>query len=132
MEKDIELTNEAEEIDREETLYGFPVRKEDGRRSSGKRVYDIQRLWSRHKEILNLDSLGYKGSEIAKILNIDPQTVSNTLNSTLGEGVQLAIREDRDKEYQEMRKAVMELTWKSLQVYEDILDSEVESAKLNS
>ena len=119
-----------EELRVKDSLYGFPVREPDLRRSSDRKVYDIKRLWSRNKEIIQLDSMGYKGTEIAKMLNITPTCVMMTLNSTLGKEAQLAIRDERDDEYQAMRESVMELTWKSLKVYEEILDSEVESTKL--
>ena len=128
------LTAEAKVIDEEnkdkDSLYGFPVREPDLRRSADRKVYDIKRLWSRNKEILQLDSMGYKGTEIAKMLNITPSCVMMTLNSTLGKEAQLAIRNERDDEYQAMRESVMELTWKSLKVYEEILDSEVETTRL--
>jgi predicted transcriptional regulator len=136
MENVEELINAAEVIDEESTtkdsLYGFPIRERDNRvvDRSQRKVYDIKRLWSRNKEILQLDSMGYKATEIAKILNITPTCVSMTLNSTLGKEAQLAIRDERDSEFQAMRESVMELTWKSLKVYEEILDSEVESTKL--
>jgi len=123
-------SSSSSDPDVKNSLYGFPIREPDRRRSNDRRVYDIKRLWSRNKEILQLDSMGYKGPEIAKILNIDKQTVSNTLNSTLGKEAQLVIRNERDDEYQAMRESVMELTWKALEVYEEILDSEVESTKL--
>jgi len=125
-----ELLREAEKIDENESLYGFPIRKEDGRRSSNRRVYDIQKLWSRHKEILQLDSLGYKEAEIAKMLSIHPVTVSNIINSTLGKEMQLAIREGRDKEYEAMRDSIMLLTWKSLDVYDRILEGEENVSKM--
>lgn len=125
-----ELLEKAEEIDRNESLYGFPIRAEDGRRSENRGVFDIKKLWSRNKEILQLDSLGYKNAEIAAMLNICPGTVSNTINSTLGKAMQLAIREGRDTEYEAMRESITELTWRSLEVYEEILANEQESNKL--
>lgn len=137
MENVKELIKEAEIIDEKDggngkgrSLYGFPIREPDKRCSNDRKVYDIKKLWSRNKEILQLDSLGYKGSEIAKILNISPVTVSLTLNSTLGKEAQSAIRDERDEEYQAMRESVMELTWKSLGVYEKILEDESEGNRL--
>lgn len=131
-----ELMNQAIEIDEgdkskpNKSLYGFPIREPDKRRSDDRKVYDIKRLWSRNKEIIQLDSMGYKGSEIAKILSISPVTVSLTLNSTLGKEAQSAIRDERDDEYQAMRESVMELTWKALEKYEEILDNENAGLKL--
>lgn len=130
MENVDKLIKQVEEIDRKDSLYGFPIREPDQRRSGDRKVYDIKKLWSRHKEILQLDSMGYKGSEIAKMLDIDPVTVSLTLNSTLGKEAQAVIRDERDEEYQAMRQSVMELTWKSLEKYEEILESEHAGLKL--
>jgi len=106
------------------SLYGFPVREPDQRRNPNGRSVDIKQLWSRSHEILNLDSLGYKGTEIASMLGVHPVTVSNTLNSTLGKETKSDIREKRDEEYNELREEVMELTRKSLKVYKKILEDE--------
>lgn len=132
MENVEELIKSDGEESTKDSLYGFPIRERDNRvvDRSERRVYDIKKLWSRNKEILQLDSMGYKAKEIAKILGVTPTCVSMTLNSTLGKEAQLAIRDERDSEYQAMRESVMELTWKALEVYEEILDSEVESTKL--
>lgn len=136
----VDLANSAADIDegsepsngngRNKSLYGFPVREPDGRRVSERKVHDIKCLWSRNKEIIQLDSLGYKGSEIAKILDISPVTVSLTLNSTLGKEAKAAIRDERDDEYQAMRESITELTWKALEKYEEILDTENAGLKL--
>ena len=131
------LVEEAEKIDRgnggngkNESLYGFPVREPDERRVEERKTYDIKGLWSRHKEILQLDSLGYKGTEIAKLLGIHPVTVSNTLNSTLGGEAKLAIREERDEEYEQLREEVLDLTRISLDKYREILLSENATDKI--
>uniref|UniRef100_A0A6M3XPG8 Uncharacterized protein n=1 Tax=viral metagenome TaxID=1070528 RepID=A0A6M3XPG8_9ZZZZ len=112
------------------SLYGFPIREPDIRRKETHKFYDIKGLWSRHKEIINLDSLGYKNTEIAKMLGIHPVTVSMTINSTLGKGAQLALREERDGEYEELREEVMDLTRKSLDKYREILDAESAGYKI--
>lgn len=111
-----------------DAFYAFPMKTPDkrqitpgerARREAGRKTYDIQRLWSRHKEIINLDSLGYKSREIADMLGINEKTVSNTLNSTLGIEAKEAVRGIRDQEYELMRDKVMELTWMALGVYEE-------------
>lgn len=104
-----------------ESLYGFPMRDEDKRVSNEGRTFDIKRLWSRQQEILRLDSLGYKGREIAKILNCHPVTVSNALNSTLGKEVKSSLRGERNEEYESLREDILDLTRQSLDVYRDIL-----------
>lgn len=49
----------------------------------GERKYEIIELHDRHKEIARLAALGITGIEIAAELGCTPQTVSNTLNSTI-------------------------------------------------
>ena len=111
----------------EQSLYGFPIRDLDRRRNPNGRSVDIKQFYSRQHEIVNLDSLGYKGTEIASMLGISPVTVSNALNSTLGKGVKSDVRKTRDEEYEELREDVMELTRKSLKVYHEIFDEPRES-----
>lgn len=128
-----EVANEIlETIESRETnaLYGFPMREPDRRRNPNGRSVDIKQLWSRHKEIIQLDRLGYKGTEIAKLLNITPESVSQILNSTLGQNAREVVREIRDQEYDDLHDDVIELTKKSLLVYGEILDDTSESRKL--
>lgn len=133
-----DLMNEAEEIESEEeevrqkdSIYGFPMREVDLRRNPNGRVVDIKQLWSRHKEIIQLDSMGmYTQEEIARMLNVTPTTVSNCLNSTLGKEAKLALREIRDAEYEAMVDDVIELTKKGLKIYDEILSDEAENRKL--
>ena len=70
--------------------------------------------------------LGYKGTEIAKMLDIHPQTVCNTLNSSLGMEALSDRRKDRDEEYEGLRDEVMELTKMSLATYRRILEAETD------
>jgi|WetSurMetagenome_2_1015567.scaffolds.fasta_scaffold19367_6 DNA-binding CsgD family transcriptional regulator len=107
-------------------LYGFEMREDDRRRvAPGERkTHDIQQLWQVNHEIVNLASLGYKQVEIARILNITPQTVSNTLNSTLGENKSSELREVRDGEVKVRLEQVRILTEKAIGVYHEILDNE--------
>jgi len=123
-----------ESVSEQRNLYGFVVRERDRRHDRRKnpshRSFDIKQLWSRSHEILQLDSMGYKGTEIAKLLGVHPVTVSNTLNSSLGVKKKADIRKSRDKEYEELREEVIELTKKSLKVYNKILEDEAENMKL--
>ena len=116
------------------SLYGYEYREPDKRRErkseDGSRSYDIKQLWQRSHEILNLALLGYKQTEIAKQLSITPQTVCNTLNSSIGMEVLSDKRKTRDEEYEDLQQDVMELTKKSLRTYHEILDSESEGLKL--
>lgn len=100
--------------------------KEDGRTVSRdvRKTYDIQKLWDSNREILRLIALGWKDREIAEKLNITPQTVSNTRNSTLGKRQLAIIRGARDAETFSVMKKVDELLPKAFKVYEEILESE--------
>ena len=112
------------------SLYGFKFREPDERRSDTRKTHDIKQLWQRSHEILSLAVLGHKQTDIAKMLNIHPQTVSNTLNSTLGKEATAEKREERDDEFKKLEDDVMELTKKSLKIYHEILDEEDESGRV--
>lgn len=105
------------------SLYGFEVRDIDNRRSGREHSHDIKQLWQRSHEILGLAVQGMKNTEIAKILNITPQTVSNTLNSTLGKEKLSDLRGERDEHYVKVGEQVKELTLKALDVYRKLFES---------
>ena len=107
-------------------LYGFEFRDQDlRRRDPGERkTYDIKQLWQRSHEIVNLAARGFKQTQIAEILNIDPQTVSNTLNSELGQKKLSDIRLERDEEAKKVSEKIRVLTNKALQVYHEIFDDQ--------
>ncbi len=121
-----ELTNTGAEVQTRNGLYGFEFRKPDGRRKpvEERKTYDIQQLWQRNHEIVNLAARGYKGTEIAEILNINQQTVSNTLNSELGQCKLSDIRLERDEETKKVSEKIRALTDKALNVYHEIFDDE--------
>lgn len=106
-------------------LYGFDVREHDKRRAEShedKSTYNIKQFWQRHHEIVNLASQGFKQVEIAEILNITPQTVSNTLNSTLGEEKLSEVRKERDEDAKATIERIRVLRNKALKVYHEIFD----------
>ena len=112
------------------SLYGFETREVDNRRSNREGVHDIKQLWQRSHEIIGLALQGMKQSEIAKILDIHPVTVSNTLNSSLGREKLSSMREVRDEHYKEINHKVMKLTDKALATYETLLDKSDVDMKL--
>lgn len=112
------------------SLYGFEFREVDGRRSEDRNTHDIKALWQRSHEIVNLASTGMKQTEIAKILNISAQTVSNTLNSDLGMQKLSDVREEKDDKAKELHGRIAELTEKALDVYEEIFRNPVGEADL--
>ena len=105
-------------------LYGFEFREPDLRRvpSEERKTYDIKQLWQRSHEIVNLAARGFKNVEIAEILNIDPQTVSNTLNSELGQHKLSEIRLERDDEAKKITEKIRILTNKAISTYHEIFD----------
>jgi predicted transcriptional regulator len=110
-------------------LYGNLIREADQRRVSreDKSTYDIKAFWQRHHEICNLAAQGFKQTEIAYILGIHPQTVSNTLNSTLGEEKLSIIRKERDEDAKLMIERIRVLRDKALKVYQELFDQHDES-----
>ena len=113
------------------SLYGFEYRETDLRRSEERKTHDIKSLWQRSHEIISLALRGLKQTEIADILNIEPQTVSNTLNSELGMQKLSKMREKRDVDAVKVSRRIEILTQKALNVYEDIFDNKDERASVD-
>lgn len=107
------------------TLYGFETRERDLRRAdpSDRRTHDIKQLWQRSHEIINLAACGMSNVDIAKVLDITPATVSNTLNSELGRKKLSSLRSERDDEAGKMSKEINALVTKAIQVYHEIFDA---------
>ena len=114
----------------EMSLYGFETREVDNRRSDREHTYDIKQLWQRSHEILGLALQGMKQVEIAKILNISPVTVSNTLNSTLGKEKLSVLRGERDEHYIQVSEEIKKLTIKALNTYHQLFDNPTIDAKM--
>ena len=112
------------EVQTRKGLYGFDFREPDKRRVDNRKTYEIKSLWQRSHEIINLAARGYKNLDIADILGITPATVSNTLNSELGERKLSDIRFGRDEEAKKTSEKIRVLTNKALQTYHDIFDDE--------
>lgn len=116
----------ASQVQTRDGLYGFEFRDVDRRRvpEDERKTYEAKALWQRHHEIVNLAARGYKQVEIARILNIDPQTVSNILNSQLGKYKLSEIRQERDEETKLIVEKVRVLTEQALNIYQKIFDNE--------
>lgn len=112
-------------------LYGTECIREDKRRNNdGTRTHEISRLWQRSHEIVNLSVKGFNNKEIAEILRIDPQTVSNTLNSELGMRKVADLRQARDEEVKKDQEKIRLLKNKAIEVYNEVLDNEKGEATL--
>lgn len=111
------------------SLYGFEVRKPDKRRAEPeeRKTYNIQQLWQRTHEIIALTLIGMKEVEVAKSLNIHPQTVSNTINSELGKKKLSEMREERDKSFTKVAEETARLFPLAMKTYERILEGEEKS-----
>jgi predicted transcriptional regulator len=120
-------------VKRREGLYGFEYLIEDRRRlpEDKPRKVEIQSLWQRSHEIVNLAARGLKYEEIASFLNISRQCVSDTLNSELGKHKLAEIRRCRDEETKVVSEKIRHLTNKALKVYNDIFDDESGECNLN-
>lgn len=105
------------------SLYGFETREVDNRRTGREKCYDIKQLWQRSHEIIGLALTGMKQTEIAKVLNVTPATVSNTLNSSLGMEKLSDMREERDEHYVKLNKKIKEAAIKAVETYHQIFDS---------
>ena len=89
-----------------------------------RKTYDIKQMWQRSHEIVNLALRGFKYTEIAGLLGIHLQTVTNTLNSTLGAQKLSELRGLEDGEAQVIAEKIKVLTERALGVYHKILDSD--------
>jgi predicted transcriptional regulator len=115
------------EITNRNNLYGFEQREPDLRRapSQEKRAsYDIKQLWQKNHEILMYALVGMKHEEIAKMVGVTPKTVSNTVNSSLGQNKLSEMRIARDANSLDVAAEVTKMYGKALKVYEEILDGE--------
>ena len=113
-------------LQRRKSLYGFEYKEPDKRRAEPgeRKTHDIKQLWQRTHEILKLALLGYKPKKIAELLDITPQTVSNTLNSELGMQKLSAMRLERDVDAVDVAKEIERLYPQALKIYEQILNNE--------
>lgn len=114
------------------SLYGFEMTEPDLRFTNrdSRSSYNIKSLWQRNHEIIGLALQGHKNKDIALMLDISPQTVSNTLNSEMGVEKLSSMREKRDEEYIDVSKRTSELLEKAMKVYEEIFDSSTVSYNL--
>ena len=106
------------------SLYG--QREPDRRRTTnGRKSYDIKKLWERNHEICNLAILGTDQEVIAETLGVSAATVSNTLNSTLGQEKIALMRGARDADTWDAAKKIQEVAKKALTFLELAMDDQV-------
>ena len=123
---------EMEGVETRNGLYGFDYLQPDKRRAEEgeRKTYEVKGLWQRSHEIVNLAVQGFKQVEIAEILNIHPQTVSNLLNSELGQRKLSEIRLEKDGEMKKVVEKIRVLTNKAIDTYHEVFDNESGEATL--
>ncbi len=127
-----ELETEYNSIDNPpaKPLYGFESVSHDKRCTGREAMWDIKRLWQRSHEVIRLALTGMKQNEIAKILNITPATVSNTLNSPIAKEKLSVMRKALDDETVNVAVEVGRLAEKAIATYDEIFDNGTVSLKL--
>lgn len=95
--------------------------------------YEPQKLNARHREIIRLHTLGYKGTEIAQVVGCTPQLVYMTVNSPLGQSFLSEIEDARDSSVQDVRERLQEMSPLAAEVMLDVLNNgKRESNKLKA
>jgi len=122
------------EVERRNGLYGYEYLVNDPdqrRKNNDNKLFNIKQLWQSNHEIINLAVRGFKQIDIADILNITPETVSNTINSDLGQLKIADLRKSRDDETRKVQEKIRVLTDKALRVYDEIFEDESGECNLN-
>jgi len=86
----------------------------------------IKRLWGMQNEVCRLHVIGgLKGTEIARMLGITPQTVYNIVGSEKGKEVIARLSLGRDVNAEDIQKRIQEIQPLALEILEDaMLDDE--------
>jgi predicted transcriptional regulator len=95
--------------------------KKPGRHAPQPRQYQIQHLWEQHHRMLRLALLGLNYKDIAAELGVTPQTVSNTINSAMGQKLLQEMRGAANKEAVDTASRLKEMNDQALDVLEEIL-----------
>lgn len=83
--------------------------------------YQLDELYAMHHEIIRLLAIGQKPEEIAELLHITTQTVSNVRNTTLARAKMQVLQQCRDREFAVATKRVTDLMPKALDLLEVLL-----------
>ena len=102
-------------------LYGNEVKKL--RRPIKRQTNELQKLHEKNKRVLELASTGMKQKEVAEIAGVSAQTVSRTVNSTLGQERLNELDEKRAAEIVKVDIEVESRLRKCFDVYDEVLES---------
>ncbi len=111
-------------------LYGNEVKKKTKKKSSGR--HDLQKLHERNNRILEMKHQGLSNGDVAELAGVTPQTVSNTINSTIGQGRLEELNEKRTEEIVKVDVEVESRLRKSFDVLDDVLDNGNHGQKLKA
>ena len=102
-------------------------------KEEGNKNYDIQRLWGQQKEILRLVASGlYNNREVADLVGVTPQTISNIINSALGKQTLEILQGAADAETVDLMTKIRALAPIALAVQEEIMLDEDTSKGLKN
>jgi len=91
-------------------------------KEEGNERYDIKRLWGQQKEILRLVASGlYNNKQVAEMVGVTPQTVSNIINSALGKQTLEMLEGAADSEAVDLMIKLRALAPIALSVQEEIM-----------
>jgi len=113
---------------------GYFTGEVDRRRvkSEDRKSYQIKNLWEHSHRILRLAAMGLDGETIAAMVGVGTATVSNTINSRLGQRKLLMLRDAADAETIDIMTEVKKLAPKALKVLEELLDAEKDEIKFKA
>lgn len=93
--------------------------------SESSESYEPKKLNARHREIIRLHALGYKGTEIAHTVGCTPQLVYMVVNSPMGEAFLAEIESARTDSVEDVRERLKEMSPLAAEVFLDIMNNGV-------
>lgn len=93
---------------------------------------DIQRLKPIHYEILRLTFLTYSRREITQLLNVTEQTITNTINSTLGQQELNRLKASQDEQTMVLKQRIAEVRPRALKILVDDMERDEVSPAVRS
>lgn len=87
-------------------------------------AYNIKKLRDRNMQVLRLTATGMKQKDVAEIVGVSPITVSNTINSDLGQAYLERLREEIDATAIQVARDMVRLGQKAVDHYRRVLDME--------
>jgi hypothetical protein len=109
-------------MDRRKLYTAFNGGPKPGRHAPSPRQGQLTHLWENHHRMLRLALTGMTAKDIACELDCAPQTVSNCLNSALGQRMLEEMRGAVNKEAVDTASRLREMNAKALEVLSEILD----------